>query len=89
MTPRQLLLCAVVPPARPPSLRAADPVRVRNSTERHSWAPFDYSILELAVKGKTAKTPDPLLTDEELKAIRERLTSKQYEKVRGTLEKKG
>jgi D-arabinose 5-phosphate isomerase GutQ len=41
------------------------------------------------VKGKTAKTPDPLPTDEQLKAIRERLTSKQYEKVHGILEKKG
>ncbi|PMD25987.1 hypothetical protein NA56DRAFT_685807 [Hyaloscypha hepaticicola] len=58
-------------------------------TERHSWAPSDCSILELAVKGKTTKTPDPLPTDKELKAIHERLTSKQYEKVRGILEKKG
>ena len=31
MTPRQLLLCAVVPPARPPSLRAADSTGVRNT----------------------------------------------------------
>ncbi|PMD12775.1 hypothetical protein NA56DRAFT_712717 [Hyaloscypha hepaticicola] len=58
-------------------------------TERYSWTPSDCSILELAVKGKTAKTPDPLLTDKELKAIRERLMLKQYEKVRGILEKKG
>jgi hypothetical protein len=57
--------------------------------ERHPWTPSDCSILELAMKGKTMKTLDPLLIDEQLKAIRERLTLKQYEKVHGILEKKG
>ena len=41
------------------------------------------------MKGKIAKTLDPLLTDKGLKVIHERLILKQYEKVRGILKKKG
>ena len=58
-------------------------------SERHAWAPSDCSILELAVKGTTAKPPSPPPTEAQLKGIRERLVSKQYERVRAQLEKRG
>jgi hypothetical protein len=58
-------------------------------SERHAWAPLDYSMLELAVTGTTAKIPSPLPIDDQLKAIWERLTTKLFNKVRGHLKKKG
>ncbi len=58
-------------------------------SERHAWAPSDCSMLELAVTGTTARMPSPLPTDDQLKAIRERLATKSFDKVRGHLEKKG
>jgi hypothetical protein len=60
-----------------------------NRMERHPWAPLDCSILELAITGSSAKRPDPCPTDEQLKAIRERLSTKGYDRLRAQLEKKG
>jgi hypothetical protein len=57
--------------------------------EKHPWAPADCSILELATKGSCAKEPDPYPTDDQLKAIRERLSTKGYDRLRAQLEKKG
>ncbi|PMD23156.1 hypothetical protein NA56DRAFT_62212 [Hyaloscypha hepaticicola] len=57
-------------------------------SERHIWTPSDYSILELAIKGITAKPPSPPPTETQLKGIREYLVSKQYERVRAQLEKR-
>jgi len=58
-------------------------------SERHSWPPSDCSIIELAVTGSCTKRPDPYPSDEDLQAVRERLTNRSYEKLRGQLEKKG
>jgi hypothetical protein len=60
-----------------------------NHMERHPWAPLDCSILELAITGSSAKRPDPCPTDEQLKAIRERLSTKGYDRLQAQLEKKG
>jgi hypothetical protein len=58
-------------------------------TEKHPWPPSECSILELAVKGTTAKPPDPLPTEAQLKEIRERLVSRSFAGVRNYLERKG
>jgi hypothetical protein len=57
--------------------------------ERHPWAPLDCSILELAITGSSAKKLDPYPTDEQLRAVRERLSTRAYDKLRTQLEKKG
>jgi len=56
--------------------------------EKHPWKPVDCSILELATTGSCTRKLDPQPTDEQLKAVRERL-AKGYEKLYGQLEKKG
>ena len=56
--------------------------------EKHPWKPVDCSVLELATTGSCTRKLDPQPTDEQLKAIRERL-AKGYDKLRGQLEKKG
>jgi hypothetical protein len=57
--------------------------------EKHSWSPIDCSIMELATTGSCSKRPDPYPTDEQLKAVRERLSIRAYDKLRTQLEKKG
>jgi hypothetical protein len=58
-------------------------------TERHPWAPSDCSLLELAITGSTSRELDSQPSDVQLKAIRERLDTKAYERLRGVLETKG
>jgi hypothetical protein len=58
-------------------------------SERYAWAPLNCSILELTITSTTARIPSPLLIDDQLKAIWERLTTKSFNKVRGHLKKKG
>ena len=57
-------------------------------TEKHPWAPSDCSLLELAITGSTSREIEHP-SDAQLKAIRERLNGKGYEKLKGILEKKG
>ena len=58
-------------------------------TEKHPWAPSDCSILELAITGSTQRELGNRPSDAQLKAIRERLNIKAYEKLREVLRKKG
>ena len=53
----------------------------------HPWAPTDCSILELATTGSCAKKPEPFPTDDQLRAVRERLFAKGYDRLRAQLEK--
>jgi hypothetical protein len=57
--------------------------------EKHPWAPTDCSILELAITGSCAKKPEPFPTDDQLRAVRERLCAKGYDRLCAQLEKKG
>jgi hypothetical protein len=57
--------------------------------EKHPWHPKDCSIIELAIMGSTTRKLDPLPTEEQLKAVRERLATRAYDKLREQLEKKG
>jgi hypothetical protein len=57
-------------------------------TEKHPWQPVDCSMLELAITGATTREIERP-SAEQLKAIRERLNLKVYEKVKEALEKKG
>ncbi|PMD67167.1 uncharacterized protein K444DRAFT_606094 [Hyaloscypha bicolor E] len=56
--------------------------------EKHPWKPVNCSILELATTGSCTRKLDLQPTDEQLKAVRERL-AKGYEKLSRQLEKKG
>jgi hypothetical protein len=38
-------------------------------SERHTWAPLDYFMLELIITSTTIKMPSPLPIDDQLKAI--------------------
>jgi hypothetical protein len=58
-------------------------------TEKHPWPPSECSLLELAIKGTTENTPDPLPTEAQLQEIHERLVSRSFASVHGYLERKG